>query len=252
MCTPLTIIEFTMINYLMIDIPLEHTLEEFGQEMLRRVNDTLNFYDSGFPCKEERTPEIPMPAPKFATPYTNMIMPHMGLWNELMISAVQGPSILEKKFALDAPRLLNEDNIFAKWYMFMPEWCALDSQHNMIKLNVDSMEIPERWQEILQREPKIDLLRQMDAKVAECTSDTNSAISGQRYLSSTVNMWTIQEAFMARKRDNKHILCHRHRNMHYTFKVTPAKGRKCRKNYFRKFAMSANNGCAPVSDSGTE
>ena len=235
----------------MIDIPMEHTLEEFGQEMLRRVNDSLNFYETCFSCKEERTSEIPTPTPKYATPYTNMIMPHMGLWNELMTSAVQCPSMLDKKFALDAPRLLNEDIIFSKWYKFMPEWCALDSQHNMIKLNVESMEIPERWQEILQREPKADLLKKIESKVAACTSDTISAISGQSYQSSTVNMWTIEEAYTARKRDNKHILCHRHRNMHYTFVVTPTKGKKCRRNYFRKFVMGANNGRA-LSDSGME
>ena len=109
---PMMVAEFTMINYLMLDIPLEHTLEEFGSEMLRRIEEVLRTYED---CYDHDDRVAEAPRIQYATPYNNMVMAHMPLWNEVVIGAIQSPPILHEKFAQDAPRLLAAEFIYSKW-----------------------------------------------------------------------------------------------------------------------------------------
>ena len=102
----------------------------------------------------------------------------------------------------------------------MVEWRALDSKNNMTKLNLDSMNIPERFHAVLKRETKSRLIGQMNAKISLFTFDTHRLnSSGQDYACTTSEVWTMEKAFVARKRDGRHELCHRHRHMHYAFKI---------------------------------
>ena len=104
--------EFVTISYLMLDIPAEHTLEEFGSELMRRTQDVLTKYDS---CFEEDNRILEEPKVKYATPYNNMVMTHMDCWNEIVIDAIKSPSSISKRYALDEPTLMRQDIIFSEW-----------------------------------------------------------------------------------------------------------------------------------------
>ena len=102
----------------------------------------------------------------------------------------------------------------------MVEWRVMDSKNNLIKLQTSSMHVPERFQAQLLREPKTRLIGQLYAKISLMTFDTHRlASSGQEYECATAEMWSIEQAFIARKRDGRHELCHRHRHMHYAYKI---------------------------------
>ena len=112
MCMPLLLMEFVMVSYLMLDIPAEHTLEEFGSELLRRVQDVLSKYDS---CYESDSRVLEEPKFVYSTPYNNMVMTHMDNWNDIVIEAIKCPATLAKKYALDEPTLMKKDLIYSEW-----------------------------------------------------------------------------------------------------------------------------------------
>ena len=82
---PLMLAEFIKLNYLIMDIPAEHTLEEFGRELLRRVDDTLRKYEDCYVHNERVLEE---PKNQYATPYNNMVTCHMECWNDIVIDAI--------------------------------------------------------------------------------------------------------------------------------------------------------------------
>ena len=133
----------------------------------------------------------------------------------------------------------------------MVEWRALDSKNNMTKLNLDSMNIPERFQPMLKRETKTRLIGQMNAKISLLTFDTHRLnSSGQEYACTTSEVWTIEQAFVARKRDGRHEMCHRHRHMHYAFQIpqlpTENKQPKNRPTYYSEFVKEQPKTSRPI------
>ena len=116
----------------------------------------------------------------------------------------------------------------------------------MIRLDVDSMDVPERFRGTICREPKSMVITQIYAKIAVATFDTNRLnCSNQEYESKLVQIWSKEQALAARKRDNKTSLCHRHRHMHYPFtqELESAPKATKRRNYYNDFVKS----CEPIA-----
>ena len=128
----------------------------------------------------------------------------------------------------------------------MPEWRCLDSDNNMVKLDVTSMDIFPRYQPEIIREPITGVVSQIYAKIALFTFDTHRLNNADHtYASSMVSMWSLEDSAKARKRDNKHLLCHRHRHMHYTFRLSGQKEDPRPKN---RPCYSANFEAGPPSE----
>ena len=112
MCTPLLLMEFVLVSYMILDIPAEHTLTEFGSELMRRASEALTKYNS---CYEDDGRVLEEPRFKYSTPYNNMVMTHMVDWNNIVINAIKCPATLDKRYALGANNLMKKEIIQAQW-----------------------------------------------------------------------------------------------------------------------------------------
>ena len=117
--------------------------------------------------------------------------------------------------------------------------------HKMVKLDVNSIKIPKRYEKQVQREPSSSILGQTQAKIAVMTFDTNISLTTGGYACTETEAWTLEKAREARRRDDRLDLCHRHRHMHYPF-VPPGMAPKKSATYYDKFMNMM------LSDSGDE
>ena len=108
--------EFIMINHLVADIPADFSNKQFGSDLLRRVEQTLESYETTHILateNDERCNEAPKV--RYTTPFGISTQMHMPLWNELLIDAIKCPGTVDKKFIFDEKILLKREIIFTEW-----------------------------------------------------------------------------------------------------------------------------------------
>ena len=116
MSVPLLLAEFVMIYQLVADIPAEFSNKQAAAEVLRRVQETLdNYVSPASDDEEDMDREKEFIEVRYSTPYENMTMVHMELWNELVMDAIKSPPTLNKKFAEGEQRLADKEIIFTNW-----------------------------------------------------------------------------------------------------------------------------------------
>ena len=111
MSVPILLAEFIMVYHLVTDIPAEISLEEFGSEVLRRTEETLSHYEKtqmGDRLSEDRHY-------RFSTPYEQVTMLHMELWNDIVIDAIKCPATIDKKFIEERSRLNIDEDALSNW-----------------------------------------------------------------------------------------------------------------------------------------
>ena len=111
MSVPILLAEFIMVYHLVADIPAEISLGEFGSEILRRTEETLDHYEKSS-SGERVMEEIQF---RYSTPYDQVTMLHTELWNDIVIDAIKCPATIDKKFIEERSRLNIDEDALSNW-----------------------------------------------------------------------------------------------------------------------------------------
>ena len=107
---PKILAEFLVIHQIITDMPPEMTIMQVGAELTRRLDETLAIYGQNPDHLNDRISEDNSII-IYVTPYDHMTMPFMNDWNNLLIDAIQVPSVIGEKFYNAEIRIPTSNNI---------------------------------------------------------------------------------------------------------------------------------------------
>ena len=103
----------------------------------------------------------------------------------------------------------------------------------MVALQLDSIDVPQRYQAIVTREAKTGLLQQMCSIISMNTFDASYSAAANGYHFDYTSKWTLTDATETRKKGlGSAELCHRHRHMHYAFTLPGIQPRPNRRGHY--------------------
>ena len=124
--------------------------------------------------------------------------------------------------------------------------------------------IPARFVPEVHRQPLTGVLKQIQIRISQATFDSNVTVANQGYKFEIANKWRFVDIIEARKRMGKAELCHRHRHMHYPFRVVgitseeppmrtygSINGRSLRPTYYEQFVQQATEPMDETDDTAS-
>ena len=75
----------------------------------------------------------------------------------------------------------------------MPEWRIIDSNNKLYKLDLATIQLPNHFDYLAERNPNSYLLKLITSTVTKLTADYTAAVAWQEYECETVAKWSQQE-----------------------------------------------------------